>query len=53
MMRERGLSRLTLDIDGTVVSTGLQVQGARRGFNPHRRKVPSYYPISAYEAAMA
>lgn len=44
------LRRLTLDVDGTVVSTGLQVQGARRGFNPHRRKVPSYYPITAHEA---
>ncbi len=30
--------------------TGLKVEGARRGFNPHRRKVPSYYPITAYEA---
>ena len=45
-----GLRRLTLDIDGSVVSTGLTVQGARRGFNPHHRKVPSYYPITAYEA---
>lgn len=44
------LRRLTLDVDGSVVSTGLQVQGARRGFNPHRRKVPSYYPITAHEA---
>jgi hypothetical protein len=42
--------RLTFDVDGSVVSTGLQVEGARRGFNPHRRKVPSYYPITAYEA---
>lgn len=42
--------RLTVDVDGSVVSTGLKVQGARRGFNPHRRKVPSYYPITAYEA---
>ena len=45
-----GLPRLTLDVDGSVVSTGLRVEGARRGFNPHRRKVPSYYPITAYEA---
>lgn len=45
-----GFSRLTIDVDGTVVSTGLQVQGARRGYNPHHRKVPSYYPITAYEA---
>ncbi len=44
------LRRLTLDVDGSVVSTGLQVEGAERGFNPHRRKVPSYYPITAYEA---
>ncbi len=45
-----GLRRLTLDVDGSVVSTGLRVEGARRGYNPHRRKVPSYYPITAYEA---
>jgi hypothetical protein len=45
-----GLCRLTLDVDGSVVSTGLKVEGARRGFNPHRRKVPSYYPITVYEA---
>ena len=38
---------LTIDVDGTVVSTGLQVTWAFRGYNPHRRKVPSYYPISA------
>ena len=42
------LRRLTLDVDGSVVSTGFE--GARRGFNPHRRKVPSYYPITAYES---
>lgn len=45
-----GLSRLTVDVDGSVVSTGLKVAGAKRGYNPHRRKVPSYYPITAYEA---
>jgi hypothetical protein len=45
-----GQRRLTIDVDGSVVSTGLQVQWAQRGYNPHRRKVPSYYPITAYEA---
>ena len=50
VIRGLDLKRLTLDIDGSVVSTGLKVEGARRGFNPHRRKVPSYYPITAYEA---
>jgi hypothetical protein len=33
-----------------VLSTGLQVERAFRGYNPHRRKVPSYYPITAYLA---
>lgn len=44
------LARLTVDVDGTVLSTGLQVERAFRGYNPHRRKVPSYYPITAYLA---
>ena len=50
VIRDSHVRRLTLDVDGSVVSTGLQVEGARRGYNPHRRKVPSYYPITAYEA---
>jgi hypothetical protein len=41
---------LTVDVDGTVLSTGLQVERAFRGYNPHHRKVPSYYPITAYLA---
>jgi len=41
---------LTCDVDGTVLSTGLKVERAFRGYNPHHRKVPSYYPISAYLA---
>jgi len=49
-IRHSGARRLTIDVDGSVVSTGLQVEWAHRGFNPHRRKVPSYYPITAYEA---
>jgi len=50
VVRILGLRRLTIDVDGSVVSTGLSVAWARRGFNPHQRKVPSYYPITAYEA---
>jgi len=49
-IRHAGVRRLTIDVDGSVVSTGQQVQWAQRGFNPHHRKVPSYYPITAYEA---
>jgi hypothetical protein len=44
------LPTLTVDVDGTVVSTGLQVERAFRDFNPHHRKVPSYYPILAHLA---
>lgn len=44
------LRSLTVDVDGTVVSTGLQVERAERGYNPHHRKVPSYYPITAHLA---
>lgn len=50
VIRRVGLRRLTIDVDGSVVSTGQQVAWAQRGFNPHHRKVPSYYPITAYEA---
>lgn len=41
---------LTIDIDGTVLSTGLKVERAFRGYNPHHRKVPSYFPITAHLA---
>lgn len=44
------LRTITIDVDGVVVSTGLQVERAFRGFNPHHRKVPSYYPIMAHLA---
>jgi hypothetical protein len=40
-----GLSRLTIDIDGSIVQTGKSVSWAFRGFNPHHRKNPSYYPL--------
>ena len=50
MVRRLPLRTLTIDVDGTVVSTGLQVARAFRGYNPHHRKVPSYFPITAYAA---
>lgn len=49
-LRRLGCRRVTLDVDGSVVSTGFQVAWAQRGFNPHHRKVPSYYPILAHVA---
>lgn len=49
-LRRLRCRRVTLDVDGSVVSTGLQVAWAQRGYNPHHRKVPSYYPILAHVA---
>src|SRR6516225_10758793 len=44
------LPRLTIDVDGSVVRTGATVSWAFRGFNPHHRKDPSYYPLVAHLA---
>jgi hypothetical protein len=46
-LAEVDAKRWTIDIDGSVLTTGLQVERAERGFNPHHRKNPSYYPILA------
>jgi hypothetical protein len=44
------LARLTIDVDGAVIRTGTTVRWAFRGFNPHHRKDPSYYPLFAHVA---
>jgi hypothetical protein len=44
------LKRITLDFDGTVLTTGYTVQGAARGYNPHARFAPSYYPFLCHIA---
>jgi hypothetical protein len=49
-IEQQKLGRLTLDIDGSVITTGASVSWAFRGFNPHHRKNPSYYPILAHLA---
>jgi hypothetical protein len=43
-------ARLTIDVDGSVIRTGSTVGWAFRGFNPHHRKDPSYYPLFAHVA---
>ena len=48
--RDAGLSRATIDLDGTVLRTGLFAEGAERGFNPHHPKDKSYYPLTAHLA---
>ena len=49
-IEQQKLGRLTFDIDGSVITTGAKVSWAFRGFNPHHRKDPSYYPILAHLA---
>ena len=49
-IEKQRLGRLTLDIDGSVITTGAKVSWAFRGFNPHHRKDPSYYPLLAHLA---
>ncbi len=49
-IEQQKLGRLTFDIDGSVITTGAKVSWAFRGFNPHHRKEPSYYPILAHLA---
>ena len=49
-VKRLALPRLTIDLDGTVVRTGATVGWAFRGFNPHHRKDPSYYPLLAHVA---
>ena len=44
------LARPRIDLDGTVVHTGATVGSAFRGFNPHHRKYPSYYPLLGHVA---
>jgi hypothetical protein len=44
------LSRVTLDLDGTVIRAGECVDGVDRGFHPHHPKDPSYYPLTAHLA---
>lgn len=49
-IEDLGLGRVTIDVDGSVVQAGNQVQWAFRGFNPHRKKGKSYYPLLAHLA---
>ena len=46
-VKPQSFARFTIDIDGSVLTTGQKVKGALRGYNPHNRKNPSYYPITA------
>jgi hypothetical protein len=40
-----GLSRVTLDFDGSVLSTGRHAEGTAVGFNKKKKGARSYYPL--------
>ncbi len=40
-----GLRRLTLDFDGSVLSTGRAAEGTAVGFNRKKKGQRSYYPL--------
>jgi hypothetical protein len=49
-LRALKLKRVTLDFDGTVLSTGDCVELAARGYNPNKRFSKSYYPFLCHVA---
>lgn len=44
-LRRLGVARLTLDFDGSVLSTGRFAEGTAVGFNKQKRGARSYYPL--------
>jgi hypothetical protein len=44
-LKALGLSRITLDFDGSVLSTGRFAEGTSVGFNKKKRGARSYYPL--------
>ena len=44
-MATEGLARVTLDFDGSVLSTGRHAEGTAVGFNKKKKGARSYYPL--------
>jgi len=49
-LNDMELRTVTLDFDGTVLSTGDKVQWAHRGYNPQNRHAKSYFPLLCHVA---
>ena len=47
---ELGLDELTIDLDGTVISTKGNPSWAFKGYNPIKRGAKSYFPLTAHVA---
>jgi hypothetical protein len=44
-LKELGLARITLDFDGSVLSTSRKAEGSAVGFNKKKKGARSYYPL--------
>jgi hypothetical protein len=49
-LQSLGLLEITIDLDGTVVSTKGHPTWALKGYNPIKRGAPSYFPLTAHVA---
>ncbi len=49
-LTELGLDELTIDLDGTVISTKGNPSWAFKGYNPIKRGAKSYFPLTAHVA---
>jgi len=49
-LRSLGMLDITIDLDGTVVSTKGHPTGALKGYNPIKRGANSYFPLTAHVA---
>ena len=47
-LNELGLRRVTIDLDGTVISTSGNPTWAFRGYNPVKKGAKSYFPLTAH-----
>jgi hypothetical protein len=52
-LRSLGLLEITIDVDGTVVSTKGHPSWALKGCNPIKRGAPSYFPLTAHSVSSA
>jgi len=44
-LQQQGLSRVTLDFDGSVISSGRYAEGTAIGYNDKKKGARSYYPL--------
>jgi len=53
LIRRLKMLSVVLDLDGSVLTTGEQVEWAFRGYNHKKRRLPSYYPLLLHVGALS